>query len=1182
MSIIEAVERYRVVSQQSGDDAAPSNSRLLILGNGPSLKQEFFPLFYHFPCLGMNAAYRYWERIDWYPDYYLCLDREVVVSHSAKIRQMIEQRRCRRFLLQQNFLRAHPDLLGHPDVVYLPQLLPGEKAAQECADLGIAHSPSEFFSTSNPIKLTTGGYAPRFARYLGYTAVGLIGIDLRYVEMIPEAEVVRGIVLQIKETPKKNPNYFFSDYQVAGDRYNVPNPKGVQADLHFEAFEVLKSDNENFGFGLDLVVCTRESRLFESRLFPYVPIEAYVRGRAASMRSALPASGGGHNSPVAGQAPLLVYIDCDATDAWGHYLAYALHIKRAAEEAGMEVLIFGNRGLESGLQSRFEGVFRPVFTNHSRFRDEGHIKCFGKELKSALASLPLSASRQVLLYMYTGSFEHAEAIARIVKTHPGVRVNVNLFYAHDLDEGNKSVVSRWRPLLQHAGEKEGLMFTVPTNRLQRDFENAFGVQLPVAPHPSCTFSDKTVRSLEASGEHRSNKGVTVLFPGGLQVAKGFELTFGAASTLVISHRLECIVRAAIRPETGDRLKELAGELADLGVEVVGGVFDENEFQRFLAKGDILVCPYLPSFFARRTSGLVVDAILLGRPFVALKNTWLGEFAESTRAGLAVDASPVDIVSAVLRIVRDYSEYSARAASARRDYISRHSWDSLIGSIAGKPGCAQTWLVPVARQPVVVGPYTREQSAHWDETSAIAEFFLKQQGGIDKTGTMVDVGAHHGSAFRPFLDVGWSIYAFEPDKMNRTKLLERLNKHKNKALVSLDTRCVSNQSQTGVSFFTSEQSTGISGLSAFHKTHRESQKVDITTLAEFFEDRPMPVIDFLKIDTEGHDLFVLQGYPWERGEPAVIECEFEDTKTVPLGYTFHDLARYLVDKGYRVYVSEWHPIIRYGIRHDWRALMRYPCELADPGGWGNLLAFRDPLDEQALVAAAKEVLKLGTTAPTQAPASATLPTAPVPIGQPNLRVAPGPHYVLIAPNQWRYTHSEAKQRLWVASLTQSIAAGQVMTGGLRIQGDRAMTVNVTLGRHGSTAWEGTTQRLELVPGQAQVVALTKSFEQPHAALKLQVEVGALPDGGSASLTITNLHLTETPESLIRRLGLSNITLAEANRRLRAGDLATALPMYLWLYDQRPMSIYADNALSTARKSGLGKFNTIAELRERMAG
>src|SRR3546814_19620816 len=52
-----------------------------------------------------------------------------------------------------------------------------------------------------------------------------------------------------------------------------------------------------------------------------------------------------------------------------------------------------------------------------------------------------------------------------------------------------------------------------------------------------------------------------------------------------------------------------------------------------------------------------------------------------------------------------------------------------------------------------------------------------------------------------------------------------------------------------------------------------------------------------------------------------------------------MARFLLEKGYRVLVSEWHPIIRYGVRHDWRRLVAYPCELSDEVAWGNILAFR---------------------------------------------------------------------------------------------------------------------------------------------------------------------------------------------------------------------------------------------------
>lgn len=253
----------------------------------------------------------------------------------------------------------------------------------------------------------------------------------------------------------------------------------------------------------------------------------------------------------------------------------------------------------------------------------------------------------------------------------------------------------------------------------------------------------------------------------------------------------------------------------------------------------------------------------------------------------------------------------------------------------------------------LGPYARKQHAHWDETKGIERLFRSHLRGS----FMIDVGAHHGWALAPFLGAGWEIYALEPDQKNRNALEARLKNHPFRASVTVDSRCVSNNTRQGVPFYSSEQSSGISGLSAFHESHKEVQRVDVTTLREVLDEREAAEIDFLKIDTEGHDLFVLQGYPWERGRPRVIECEFEDAKTESLGYSFDDLARYLVNKGYTVFVSEWHPIVRYGIRHDWRQLARYPCQLADPKGWGNLLAFLEPINEKVLLDAVTAELQL---------------------------------------------------------------------------------------------------------------------------------------------------------------------------------------------------------------------------------
>src|SRR5689334_23369983 len=87
--------------------------------------------------------------------------------------------------------------------------------------------------------------------------------------------------------------------------------------------------------------------------------------------------------------------------------------------------------------------------------------------------------------------------------------------------------------------------------------------------------------------------------------------------------------------------------------------------------------------------------------------------------------------------------------------------------------------------------------------------------------------------------------------------------------------------------------------------------------------------------------VLRGLDFARVKPLVIELEFEDGKTKSMGYTSHDLACFLMQQGYVVYVSEWHPVERYGAKHSWRGIQKYPCAIPEES-WGNLIAFiQDP-------------------------------------------------------------------------------------------------------------------------------------------------------------------------------------------------------------------------------------------------
>jgi len=232
-------------------------------------------------------------------------------------------------------------------------------------------------------------------------------------------------------------------------------------------------------------------------------------------------------------------------------------------------------------------------------------------------------------------------------------------------------------------------------------------------------------------------------------------------------------------------------------------------------------------------------------------------------------------------------------------------------------------------------YEREDNASLDETDLIFELLKSSP----KPGTMIDVGAHHGSALAPFQSLNWDIYAYEPDPKNRVHLERKFGAVPN---VKIDTRAVSDKPDSGRVFYSSTESAGISGMLKFRDSHEQSTTVDVTTVDLIMREENIEHVEFLKIDVEGYDFNVLKGVPWDRLSPDVIESEFEDAKTVHLGHTWRDICEYLESKGYTVYVSEWHPIVRYGISHQWRALKRFPCDLSDKNAWGNLLAFKtDP-------------------------------------------------------------------------------------------------------------------------------------------------------------------------------------------------------------------------------------------------
>jgi len=245
----------------------------IVLGNGPSLRGFDFHSLDGFATLGMNAAYRHWDRIGWYPTYYACLDDQLIKTHHAEIERLYADRLVKKVFVHGDFFKHHPHRLLNPDFTSFDQTSAHwyRQSAEALGLVPLHERPA--FRISNSSKITTGAQAVRYVANEGFKKIVLLGIDLRYVEILPEAEATEGVGLVMRSTPRTNPNYFFDGYQQAGDRYNIPNPTVHQGNLHEQAFELIPKDFETNGVSCRIWNANRASVISDRDIFPYVSIE---------------------------------------------------------------------------------------------------------------------------------------------------------------------------------------------------------------------------------------------------------------------------------------------------------------------------------------------------------------------------------------------------------------------------------------------------------------------------------------------------------------------------------------------------------------------------------------------------------------------------------------------------------------------------------------------------------------------------------------------------------------------------------------------------------------------------------------------------------------------------------------------------------------------------------------------
>jgi FkbM family methyltransferase len=177
--------------------------------------------------------------------------------------------------------------------------------------------------------------------------------------------------------------------------------------------------------------------------------------------------------------------------------------------------------------------------------------------------------------------------------------------------------------------------------------------------------------------------------------------------------------------------------------------------------------------------------------------------------------------------------------------------------------------------------------------------------------MIDVGAHHGHSLQPFLEVGWHVYAFEPVAPNRQRL-ESLGAGNSRLVIRPE--AVSNQMGQRLLHLALDRRGALHeyyhSLEHFAEDewHRKGPSVPVATVSlDDLVDRGdlPPRVGVLKVDTEGHDLAVLQGAAHLRVEVVAVEFWCAGHAFGPSPSPAEDIIRLMASRDYPVYLLLCH-------------------------------------------------------------------------------------------------------------------------------------------------------------------------------------------------------------------------------------------------------------------------------------
>ena len=175
---------------------------------------------------------------------------------------------------------------------------------------------------------------------------------------------------------------------------------------------------------------------------------------------------------------------------------------------------------------------------------------------------------------------------------------------------------------------------------------------------------------------------SIVYLGDARIEKGYQFLPSMVSMLwdrfIEPGFAECVFQSNYNLAGGERgVPEARLRLQQFpyGIRLLTHKLKPEEYYEVLSQGDIVVLPYDPESYSRRSSGVLIEAVVAGKVAVVPKGSWLASQVSPT--GAVIYDHPQGLSDAVAMALENFDELSADAQAHAPRHAALHSPDVFI-------------------------------------------------------------------------------------------------------------------------------------------------------------------------------------------------------------------------------------------------------------------------------------------------------------------------------------------------------------------------------------------------------------------------------------------------------------------------------------------------------------------------